>query len=126
MINYGATVAPRVGTREVLYKTSDKSIEQGSAEVQLHARSTQIKQATLAMMETELESGRTRHRCSHRLLSGATREEVFDVYEWSANKGNGLLPHREGKSPRVQQEISDRCRQCTALHIVHLNSVNTR
>jgi dihydroorotase-like cyclic amidohydrolase len=124
MINYGATVAHAWARTEVLYKTGDKSIEQGSPKFNYMPLTADQSKATLGLMETELKAGALGIGVPIGYYPGATREEVFDVYEWSAKQNAMVFSHiREGKALAVQQAIADAAVNGTALHIVHLNSV---
>ncbi len=128
MINYGATVAHVWARAEILNKTNGKSAEDGSSKFNSQFNymplTAEQSKATLALMEKELKAGALGIGVPIGYYPGATREEIFDVYEWSAKMNTMVFSHiREGKALAVQQAIADAAANGTALHIVHLNSV---
>lgn len=55
---------------------------------------------------------------------GATREEVYNVYEYTASRKMIVYTHvREGRALAIQQAIADAVTNGTSLHIVHINSM---
>jgi N-acyl-D-aspartate/D-glutamate deacylase len=78
----------------------------------------------LELLDKELKAGALGIGVPIGYYPGATREEVFNVYEFAGARKTIVFTHvREGKAIAVQQAISDAAANGTSLHIVHLNSV---
>ena len=55
---------------------------------------------------------------------GATREEIFRVYEFAAARDAPIFTHvRQGGIPAIQEALADAAVTGAPLHIVHLNSM---
>jgi N-acyl-D-aspartate/D-glutamate deacylase len=81
-------------------------------------------QPMLNFMTDELYAGGLGFGIPVGYTTGATREEIFNVYELAANKKVPVFTHvREGGALAVQQAIADASVNGTSLHIVHLNSM---
>ncbi len=132
MINYGASVAHRWARSEIMFLSAQKAgnttLERGSSkftEFDYQPLKPQETQPTLDLLDSELKAGALGIGVPIGYYPGATREEVFNVYEFAAARKMLIFSHvREGKAVAVQQAIADAATNGTSLHIVHLNSVS--
>ena len=132
MLNYGAAVAHRWARSEIMFQSAQKAgnttIERGggkAAQFDYLPLKPHETQPTLDLLANELKAGALGIGVPIGYYPGATREEVFNVYEFAAARKVLVYTHvREGKAVAVQQAISDAATNGTSLHIVHINSVS--
>lgn len=128
IINYGATASHPWARAEIMLEAGKKN---GTAlpEPEGYKYNYQPLGATemkpmLDLLDRELKAGALGIGVPIAYYPGATREEVFNVYEFAATRHTMIFSHvREGKAIAVQQAIADAASNGTPLHIVHLNSV---
>lgn len=128
ILNYGATVSHPWARAVVMHKTSQKNgtnIEEGSNKFNYMPLAAEDNKAMLDLVDSELKAGALGIGVPIGYYPGATREEVFNVYELAAARDAMVFSHiREGKAMAVQQAISDAASSGASLHIVHINSVS--
>ena len=57
-------------------------------------------------------------------INGATREEIYRIYQFASNKNSLIFSHiRSGKAMAVQQALADAILSGASLHLVHINSM---
>lgn len=127
-INYGATVCHPWVRAEIMYQAAQKagntSLEKGSSKFNYMSLKAEEMQPTLDLIDSELKAGALGIGVPIGYYPGATREEVFNVYEFAATRKALVFTHvREGKAMAIQQAISDAASNGTSLHIVHINSM---
>ena len=129
IINYGASACHPWARAEQMYETAqangNKDLERGSYKFNyLPVNATEM-QAALDLLDKELKSGALGIGVPIGYYPGATREEVYNVYEFAAARKTMIFTHvREGKALAIQQAIADAATSGAALHIVHLNSMS--
>ena len=136
VLNYGASVAHQWVREEIMTQSSDKAGPEGLPKdnTKLSDRSSyksnylplkkELMQASLDLIDLELQAGAMGIGVSIGYYPGATREEIFNVYEFAALRKALLVTHvREGRALAIQQAIADAAVNGTSLHIVHINSM---
>ncbi len=129
IINYGASVSHPYARTEIMSRTAQNAGNNplgwtSSKANYLPLKSEEMK-PMLDLLESELNAGGLGIGVPIAYYPGATREEVFNVYEFAAWKKMIVFTHvREGKAMAVQQAISDAAVNGTSLHIVHVNSIS--
>ncbi len=128
MLNYGATVSHPWVRASIMHKTSQKNgtnIEEGSSKFNYMPLAAEDMKAMLDLVDSELKAGALGIGVPIGYYPGATREEVYNVYELAAARNAMVFSHiREGKAMAVQQALSDASSTGASLHIVHINSVS--
>lgn len=129
IINYGASACHPWARAEMMYQTAqakgNKDLERGSAKFNYMPVNSGEMKSTLDLLEKELQSGALGIGVPIGYYPGATREEVYNVYEFAAMRNTMVFTHvREGKAMAIQQAIADAATTGAALHIVHLNSMS--
>ncbi len=128
ILNYGATVSHPWVRSELMYKASQKNgtgIEQGSSKFNYMPLAAEDMKPMLELIDSELKAGALGIGVPIGYYPGATREEVYNVYDLASAKKVLVFSHiREGKALAVQQAISDAASTGASLHIVHINSVS--
>lgn len=128
IVNYGASACHPWARAEVMYQTAQKAgnkdLEKGSSKFNYMPVNPTEMQATLGLLEQELKAGALGIGVPIGYYPGATREEVYNVYEFAALHKTMVFTHvREGKALAIQQAIADAATNGTSLHIVHVNSM---
>lgn len=128
IINYGGSACHPWARAEVLYqsaqKAGNKDLEKGSPKFNYMPVGSAEMQMTLDLLDKELKSGALGIGVPIGYYPGATREEVYNVYEFAAKRKMLVFTHvREGKAMAIQQAIADAATNGTSLHIVHVNSM---
>lgn len=129
IINYGASACHPWARAEKMYEsaqaTGNKELERGSYKFNYMAVTAPEMQKTLDLLDKELHAGALGIGVPIGYYPGATREEVYNVYEFAAARKTMIFTHvREGKAMAIQQAIADAATTGAALHIVHLNSMS--
>lgn len=129
IINYGASACHPWARAELMYGSAqangNKDVERGSYKFNYLPVSPKEMQGTLDLLDKELKSGALGIGVPIGYYPGATREEVYNVYEFAAARKTMVFTHvREGKALAIQQAIADAATTGAALHIVHLNSMS--
>lgn len=128
IVNYGASASHPWARAELMDEAAKKAgnalPESESYKYNYQPLGSTEMQAMLELLGRELKAGALGIGVPIAYYPGATREEVFNVYEFAAGKKTMIFTHvREGKAIAVQQAIADAASNGTSLHIVHLNSV---
>ncbi len=128
IINYGGSACHPWARAELMYQTAQKAgkkeLEKGSPKFNYMPVGSDM-QASLDLLDKELKSGALGIGVPIGYYPGATREEVYNVYEFAAARKTMVFTHvREGKAMAIQQAIADAATTGAALHIVHLNSMS--
>ncbi len=128
IVNYGASACHPWARSEVMYQTTQKAgnkeLEKGSYKFYYMPLSAAETQPTLDLLDRELKAGALGIGVPIGYYPGATREEVYNVYEFAAGRKTLVFTHvREGKALAIQQAIADAATNGTSLHIVHVNSM---
>lgn len=128
IINYGGSACHPWARAEVLYNTTQKAgnkeLEKGSPKFNYMPVKPSEMQATLELLDKELKAGALGVGVPIGYYPGATREEIYNVYEFAALRKSLVFTHvREGKAMAIQQAIADAATNGTSLHIVHVNSM---
>jgi len=128
IVNYGASASHVWARTEVMMaagkKAGNQLSESESYRYSYMPLGAAESQPLLELLGNELKGGALGIGVPIAYYPGATREEVFNVYEFAAGKKTMIFTHvREGKAIAVQQAIADAASNGTSLHIVHLNSV---
>ncbi len=128
IVNYGASACHPWARAEVMYQTAQKAgnkdLERGSSKFNYMPMSSSEMEATLGLLDRELKAGALGIGVPIGYYPGATREEVYNVYEFAALHKSMVFTHvREGKAMAIQQAIADAASNGTSLHIVHVNSM---
>ncbi len=128
IVNYGASACHPWARSEVMYqtaqKTGNKELEKASNKFNYMPLKGAEMQPTLDLLKKELEAGGLGIGVPIGYYPGATREEVYNVYEFAAAHKTLVFTHvREGKALAIQQAIADAATNGTSLHIVHINSM---
>ncbi len=141
LINYGASASWPYKRAEVLDQFRDQFLklgeevkEKGWSEVDLPIGiSLQSNYSTLQPEETSgmlggvkaaLENGAVGIAIPVGYLPGASREEVFRIYQFASKWNAPIFTHvRPGNTLAIQQAISDAAVTGASLHIVHINSM---
>ncbi len=129
IINYGASASHPWARAEMMYENSQakgsRDLERGSNKFNYMPVNATEMQGTLNLLDKELNSGALGIGVPIGYYPGATREEVYNVYEFAAARKTMIFTHvREGKAMAIQQAIADAATTGAALHIVHLNSMS--
>ncbi len=128
MLNYGATVSHPWVRSEIMAKSAQKKgnkIESGDSKLNYLPLAAEDMKPMLDLIDSELKSGALGIGVPIGYYPGATREEVYNVYELASQRKALVFSHiREGKALAVQQAISDAASTGASLHIVHINSVS--
>lgn len=129
IINYGASACHPWARAELMYQSAqakgDNSLERGSYKFNYQPVRTKEMEGTLELLDKELKAGALGIGVPIGYYPGATREEVYNVYEFAAARKTMIFTHvREGKALAIQQAIADASTTGAALHIVHLNSMS--
>lgn len=129
IINYGASACHPWARAERMYESAqakgNKELERGSNKFNYMPVTTVEMQKTLDLLDKELQSGALGVGVPIGYYPGATREEVYNVYEFAAARKTMVFTHvREGKAMAIQQAIADAATTGAPLHIVHLNSMS--
>lgn len=129
IINYGASACHPWARAELMYQSAqakgDNSLERGSNKFNYQPVRTKEMEGTLELLDKELKAGAVGIGVPIGYYPGATREEVYNVYEFAAARNTMIFTHvREGKALAIQQAIADAATTGAALHIVHLNSMS--
>lgn len=129
IINYGASACHPWARAELLFESAqakgNKELERGSNKFNYMPVTAPEMQKTLDLLEKELHAGALGIGVPIGYYPGATREEVYNVYEFAAARKTMVFTHvREGKAMAIQQAIADAATTGAALHIVHLNSMS--
>ena len=128
VVNYGASASHPWARAEVKYQTAQKAgnkeLEKGSYTFNYMPLSASEMAPTLDLLDIELKAGALGIGVPIGYYPGATREEVYNVYEFAASRKTLIFTHvREGKALAIQQAIADAATTGTSLHIVHVNSM---
>lgn len=129
IINYGASACHPWARAELMYQTAqskgNKELERGSYKFNYLPVTTTEMEGSLALLDKELKAGAVGIGVPIGYYPGATREEIYNVYEFAAARKTMIFSHvREGKALAIQQVIADAATTGAALHIVHLNSMS--
>lgn len=129
IINYGASACHPWARAERMYEAAiakgNKELERGSYKFNYLPIGPNEMQGTLDLLDKELQAGALGIGVPIGYYPGATREEVYNVYEFAAARKTMVFTHvREGKALAIQQAIADAATTGAALHIVHLNSMS--
>jgi len=126
IVNYGASACHRWARADVLYQAGQQAgngLEKGSSQFSYMPLGPSEMEASLELLDRELKSGALGIGVPIAYYPGATREEIFNVYEFAASRKTIIFSHvRDGKAVAIQQAIADAAANGTSLHIVHLNS----
>ena len=141
LINYGASASWPYKRAEVLnqfqvqfLKLSEEVKEKGWSHTNLSMgislssnNSTLLPEETPGMLrgiKTALENGAVGIAVPVGYLPGATREEIFRIYQFARKWNTPIFTHvRPGNTIAIQQAISDASVTGASLHIVHINSM---
>lgn len=124
IINYGASVSQAAARTETMIKSTGSAAEPNVSKYNYLALKDAEMKPMLTVLEDELNAGALGIGVPIGYYPGATREEIFNVYEFAAAKKVPIFSHvRDGKALAIQQAIADAAVNGTTLHIVHLNSV---
>jgi N-acyl-D-aspartate/D-glutamate deacylase len=125
IINYGGSACHPWARAEVLYQTGRyKELAKQSPKFNYLPVGPSEMKATLELLDKELKAGALGIGVPIGYYPGATREEIYNVYEFAALRKSLVFTHvREGKAMAIQQAIADAATNGTSLHIVHVNSM---
>ncbi len=129
IINYGASACHPWARAELMYQTAqskgNKELEHGSYKFNYMPVTPEEMDGSLVLLDKELKAGALGIGVPIGYYPGATREEIYNVYEFAAARKTMIFSHvREGKALAIQQVIADAATTGAALHIVHLNSMS--
>lgn len=129
IINYGASACHPWARAELMYQSAQakgsKELERGSYKFNYMPVTPTEMEGSLALLDKELKAGALGIGVPIGYYPGATREEIYNVYEFAAARKTMIFSHvREGKALAIQQVIADAATTGAALHIVHLNSMS--
>lgn len=123
LINYGASAdfgSYRALSIRALAGASEKELGEKSPYTSL--TDDEVK-STIEKLTTQLNDGAIGIGIPIGYIPKATREEIYRIYQFAAEKQVPIFSHiRDGKAWAVQQAIADAMLTGASLHIVHLNS----
>ncbi len=127
IINYGASACQPCARNQAITRQVNademRAIDSGNKLNNQSLKDDEMQPMLNNMMEA-LDAGAIGFGVPVGYTPGATREEIFNVYEFAAKQKVPIFTHvREGKALAIQQAIADAAVNGTSLHIVHLNSM---